>query len=329
MRRREFITLVGGAAAAWPLAARAQQPERTRRVGVLLSASENDPLTVPIRMFRRSLESLGWSEKRNLHIESRVTDDPSTMRDYALELANLELDVIVTYSTPSTAAIKGVAPRTPIVFVYVADPVGSGFVNSWARPGGMITGFTNFESSLGGKWLGLLREIAPDTSRFSLLFNPNSAASGAAGGVYLSSAKAAATQLGVELIVSPVYDDGDIEAVFRALASDGAVIVNPNVFTRVHIAAILASAAKYRVPAIYPDRFYANAGGLLSYGVEMLDLFRGAATYVDRILRGTRASDLPVQQPTKFELVINLKTARMLGLTVPPTLLARADEVIE
>jgi putative ABC transport system substrate-binding protein len=329
MLRREFIGLAGGAAA-WPVVVRAQQAEIVRRVGILLAAPENDPQTEAfISAFRRSLEVLGWSEKRNLRVESRVTDDAQMLRDYALELAKLELDVIVTYTTPSTAAIKEATSRTSIVFVYVADPVGSGFVDSLARPGGMITGFTNFESSLGGKWLDLLREIAPNTSRVALLFNPNTAASGAAGGVYLSSAKAAAAQLRVELIVSPVYDDGDIERVFRTLASEGGVIVNPNVFVRAHIAAIFASAEKYQVPAIYPDRYYANIGGLLSYGVEVVDLFRGAATYVDRILRGTRASDLPVQLPTKFELVVNLKTAKTLGLSIPPALLARADEVIE
>jgi len=330
MKRREFVALLGSGAVAWPLAALGEQPERKRRVGMLLAAPESDPvLDAPIPAFRRSLESLGWSEARNLHVESRATNDAQRLRDYASEFAKLDLDVIVTYSTPSTAAIKEAIPRTPIVFVYVADPVGSGFVDSLARPGGMITGFTNFESSLGGKWLDLLREIAPNTARVALLFNPNTAASGAAGGVYLSSAKAAATHLGIELVVSPVYDDGDIEAVFRAVASNGGVIVNPNVFIRAHIVAIFALAEKYQVPAIYPDRYYANIGGLISYGVELSDMFRGAAAYVDRVLRGTRPSDLPVQLPTKFELVINVKTAKALGLEVPPTLLARADEVIE
>jgi ABC-type uncharacterized transport system substrate-binding protein len=328
MKRREFLTVLGGVAASAPFGARAQ--ERTRRVGMLLAAPENDPDTNALmEMFRRSLETLGWSETRNLRIERRVASDTPKMRDYATELATLELDVIVTYPTPSTAAIKAVTSGTPIVFVNVADPIGSGFVDSLARPGGSITGFINFESSLGGKWLGLLREIAPNTSRVALLFNPATAASGAAGGIYLSSAKEAAAQSGAELIVSPVYDDADIEAVFRTLASGGGVIVNPNVFTSTHVAAIVAAAAKYRVPAIYPARYYANNGGLLSYGVDVGDLFRGAATYVDRILRGTRASDLPVQLPTKFELVINVKAAKAIGLDISPSLLVRADEVIE
>jgi len=330
MRRREFLTVLGGVAASAPFGARAQ--ERTRSVGMLLAAPEHDPDTNALmEMFRRSLETLGWSETRNLRIERRVASDTPKMRDYATELASLELDVIVTYPTPSTAAIKAVTSGTPIVFVNVADPIGSGFVDSLARPGGSITGFVNFESSLGGKWLGLLREIAPNTSRVALLFNPATAANGAAGGIYLSSAKEAAVQSGAELIVSPVYDDADIEAVFRTLASGGGggVIVNPNVFTSTHLAAIVAAAAKYRVPAIYPFRYYANNGGLLSYGVDVGDLFRGAATYVDRILRGTRASDLPVQLPTKFELIINVKAAKAIGLAVPPALLARADEVIE
>jgi putative ABC transport system substrate-binding protein len=328
MKRRVFLTVLGGVAASAPFGARAQ--ERTRHLGMLLAAPENDPDTNALmEMFRRSLETLGWSETRNLRIERRVASDTPKMRGYATELASLELDVIVTYPTPSTAAIKAVTSGTPIVFVNVADPIGSGFVDSLARPGGSITGFINFESSLGGKWLDLLREIAPNTSRIALLFNPATAANGAAGGIYLSSAKEAATRSGAELIVSPVYDDADIEAVFRTLASGGGVIVNPNVFTSTHVAAIVAAAAKYRVPAIYPARYYANNGGLLSYGVDVGDLFRGAATYVDRILRGTRASDLPVQLPTKFELAINLKTAKALGLVVPRTLLARADDVIE
>jgi putative ABC transport system substrate-binding protein len=331
MRRRKFIALAGGVAA-WPLSVAAQQAERKRRVGMLLGRLADDgSANALIATFLKSLQVLGWSEARNIRIDYRMASDVSRLNDYASELVNLDPDVIVTETTPATIAIKRATSRIPVVFVNVSNPVGSGLVTSVARPGGMLTGFTNFESSLGGKWVDLLREIAPATERFALMFNPDTAASGAAAGVYVDSARAAAIHFGSELIVSPVHDDLGIEALFKELSKppSGGAIVNPNVFTTAHRVAIVEMAAQYKVPAIYPYRLHADIGGLLSYGVDPLELFRGASTYVDRILKGANPADLPVQAPTKFELVINLKAAKAIGLTVPPTLLARADDAIE
>ena len=306
MRRREFLGAFGAAAATWPLAARAQRLDKVRRVGVLFGLAESDPETdARIAAFRKALQDLGWSDSRNIRIDYRATSDVSRMRAYASELVQLEPDVILAHPTPATAAIKRETSRVPVVFANVSDPIGSGFVASFARPGGNMTGFTNFEASLGGKWIDLLREVAPNITRVALFFNPETAAGGAAGGTYLNSAKVAAERLKVSLIVSPVHDVPGIEATISALAgpANGGLIVNPNVFTTVNRIAIVTTAARYGVPAIYPNRIFAEAGGLLSYGIEVLDTLRRAAAYVDRILKGERPADLPVQAPTKFELV--------------------------
>jgi putative tryptophan/tyrosine transport system substrate-binding protein len=332
VKRREFIGLIGGVAT-WPVVARAQQADRKRRIGLLLGRFEDDHIAndALIETLRKSLQVIGWSEARNIRIDYRIASDVSRLNGYAAELVNLEPDVIVTESTPATLAVKRATSRIPVVFVNVSNPIGSGLVTSVARPGGMMTGFTNFESSLGGKWVDLLREIAPATERFALMFNPETAASGAAAGVYVESARAAAIHLGSELIVGPVHDDLGIEALFKELSRppSGGAIVNPNVFTTAHRVTIVEMAARYKVPAIYPYRLHTDIGGLLSYGVDPLEMFRGASTYVDRILKGANPADLPVQAPTKFELVINLKTANALGLNVPTQLQQRADEVIE
>jgi putative ABC transport system substrate-binding protein len=332
MRRREFITLLGVAAASWPLAARAQKSDRMRRVGVLIASAEGDPQTEKyLRALKGALRALGWVDERNVQIDYRVAVDVSGMRSRAAELISLGPDVIVTNPTPATNAVRQATPSVPIVFVAVSDPIGTGFVESFARPGGNITGFTNFEATMGGKWLELVREIAPSIKRVSMLFNPETANAGVSGGVYLQSIEAGAHVLGIELNVNPVHDPADIDGAFAAIARSpgGGLIVMPNVFTIANRERIVAQAARYQIPTIYPLISFVQAGGLLSYGVDVTDMFRRAASYVDRILKGEKPANLPVQAPTKFELVINLKTAKVLGLTVPPTLLARADEVIE
>jgi putative ABC transport system substrate-binding protein len=332
MRRRDFITLLGVAAASWPLAARAQKSDRMRRVGVLIASAEGDPQTEKyLRALKGALRALGWVDERNVQIDYRVAVDVRGMRSRAAELISLGPDVIVTNPTPATNAVRQATPSVPIVFVAVFDPIGTGFVESFARPGGNITGFTNFEATMGGKWLELVREIAPSIKRVSMLFNPKTANAGVSGGVYLQSIEAGAHVLGIELNVNPVHDPADIDGAFAAIARSpgGGLIVMPNVFTIANRERIVAQAARYQIPTIYPLISFVQAGGLLSYGVDVTDMFRRAASYVDRILKGEKPANLPVQAPTKFELVINLKTAKVLGLTVPPTLLARADEVIE
>jgi ABC-type uncharacterized transport system substrate-binding protein len=330
MHRRKFITLLGGAAAAWPLAARAQQPDRMRRIGVLMGFAESDHEAQSwVAAFREELQKLGWTEGRNIEIDTRwATADVESMQRFAKELVTLQLDLILTSSTPATAAMLQQTRTTPVIFVWVADPVGSGFVASLARPGGNVTGFTPLEGSLGGKWVELLKEIAPRVARVTLLFNP-AMATFIEG--YLNSFKATAASLGVEAILAPVHDMSELESVIAAQAreSNGGLVVIPDAFTIGHRAEITLLAARYRVPAVYWSRFFAEVGGLLSYGVNPLSEFRRAASYADRILRGEKPADLPVQAPTKFELVINLKTAKALGLEISPTLLARADEVIE
>jgi putative tryptophan/tyrosine transport system substrate-binding protein len=330
MKRRDFVTLLGGAAAAWPLAARAQQGERVRRIGVLTAFAESDHEAQSwVAAFREELRKLGWMEGRNIEIDTRwATADVVSMQRFAKELVALQPDLILTSSTPATAAILQQTRTIPIIFVWVGDPVGSGFVAGLPRPGGNATGFTPIEGSLGGKWVELLKEIAPHVARVTLLFNP-AMATFAEG--YLNPFKAAAASLGVEAILAPVHDMSELESVIAAQAreSNGGLVVIPDAFTIGHRAEITLLAARYRVPAVYWSRFFAEVGGLLSYGVNPLSEFRRAASYADRILKGGKPADLPVQAPTKFELVINLKTARTLGLTVPPSLLATADEVIE
>jgi putative tryptophan/tyrosine transport system substrate-binding protein len=331
MKRREFITLVGGAAA-WPLAARAQQqPDRARRIGVLMAHSESDPEFIAyLTAFRDGLQKLGWTEGRNIQIASRwgALDDAESRQRSAKELIALQPDLILTQNTPPTASMLQQTRTIPVIFVVVADPVGSRFVESLARPGGNVTGFTVMEPTISGKWLELLKEIAPHVNRAAFLFNPTTAPYVK---YYLDPFNAAAASLGLEAFAAPVNDMSEIETIIatQSRESNSGLVVIPDGFLNVHRAEIVLLTARYRLPAVYPWRFFAELGGLLSYGSEQRDMFRVAATYVDRILRGEKPADLPVQAPTKYELVINLKTAKALGLTVPPTLLARADEVIE
>jgi putative ABC transport system substrate-binding protein len=328
LRRREFITVVGGAALAAPYLARAQ--DRVRRVGVLMAFAESDREgLLRVASFREGLEKLGWAEGRNIRIETRwATADVESIRRAAKDLVTLRPDLILSNSTPTTAALLRETRTIPIVFAVVSDPIGSDFVTSFAQPGGNVTGLTNIEPTMGGKWLELLKEIAPRTIRAAFLFNPATATFAE---YYLSPFKAAAASFGVKGIVAPVRDRSELESVIaeQAREPNGGLIVMTDSFTSVHRAEITTLAARYRLPAIYPFRFFAELGGLMSYGNDLLDNFRRAATYVDRILRGAKPSELPVQAPVKFELVINLKTARALGLDVPLLLQQRADAVIE
>jgi putative tryptophan/tyrosine transport system substrate-binding protein len=330
MKRRQFITLLGGAAAAWPLAARAQQGERMRRIGVLTSSAESDQEgQSSVAAFREGLRKLGWMEGRNSEIDIRwAAADVELMKRFAKELVTLQPDLILTSSTPATAAMLQQTRTIPIIFVLVADPVGSGFVASLPRPGGNATGFTPIVGSLGGKWVELLKEIAPRVARVTLLFNPPTATFVEG---YLNPFKAAAASLGAEAIVAPVNDMPSVESLVTTEArepSSGLVVI-PDAFTVRHRAEITALAARYHVPAVYWSRSFAEVGGLISYGPYIVDEYRRAASYADRILHGSKPSELPVQAPVKFELVVNLKTAKALGLDVPAMLLARADEVIE
>ena len=331
INRRAFIMLLGGAAAAWPLAARAQQSERMRRIGVLMGYPESDSdAQANVAAFRESLQRLGWAEGRNVRIDTRwpIPADVESMQRLAKELVALQPDVILSQITPTTAALLQHTRTIPIVFATVSDPVGSGFVASLSRPGGHVTGFATLEGSLGGKWVELLKEIAPRVARVALLFNPATATFAE---YYLVPAKAAAESLGVEAVVAPVHDRSELESIIatQARESNSGLIVMPDSFLRVHRAEVTSLAARYRLPAVYPFRQFAELGGLLSYGVDLLENWRGAAGYVDRILKGEKPADLPVQVPSKYELVLNLKTAKALGLDVPWILQQRADEVIE
>jgi ABC-type uncharacterized transport system substrate-binding protein len=328
MRRRQFITLLGGAVAAWPLSARAQQPERMRRIGVLMYLAADDAESqARLAAFTQTLKQLGWSDGHNLQIDTRwaTADD---IRRHAAELAALTPDVLLAGTGTTTVVPLLEATRTvPIVFVTVIDPVGGGFVESLARPGGNATGFTIYEYSISGKWLELLKEIAPGVKRVAVLRE-----SGLASGIgQFGAIQIVAPSLGVELRSVDVRDPGEIERGIAAFAqgSNGGLIVLGTPGTAIHRKLIVALAAKHRLPATYSARFFASDGGLIAYGPDRVDQFRRAAGYVDRILKGEKPADLPVQAPTKYELVINLKTAKALGLTVPDTLLARADEVIE
>jgi putative ABC transport system substrate-binding protein len=331
MRRRDFITLVGGAAAAWPLAARAQQPERMRRIGVLMGFAEGDREGQSfVTAFREALRHLGWIEGRNVHIDRRwaTADDPASIPRVANELIVLQPDVILSHSTPTTAALLKQTRSIPIIFAFVSDPIGSGFVASFPEPNGNATGFIVMEPTMAGKWLELLKEVAPSATRVAFVFNP---AMAPYAGYYLEPFKTAAASLRVEPIAAPVADTAELETVIaaRARQPNGGLIVMPDAFTDSHREDITALAARHRLPAVYPFRSFAVAGGLLSYGNEQIENFRRAAIYADRILKGAKPSELPVQAPSKFELVINLNTAKTLGLDVPFLLQQRADEVIE
>ena len=329
MRRRDFITLLGGAAA-MPFAARAQQPERIRRIGLVIPPAENDPEAQGwLAAFREGLEKLGWRQGHNIRIETRwrVADANSMLR-ITKEFVALQPDVILTNNTPTVRLLLQETRTIPIVFVNLVDPVSSGLVASLARPGGNATGFTIMEDSMVGKWLELLKQIAPHVARVAFLFNPTTAPYAH---YYLSPYQSAAPSLGLEASVAPIRDPSELEAAIAAQAREpnGGLIVMPETYTTVHRAEITSLAARYRLPAVYPFRFFAEVGGLVSYGNEMIDNYPRAASYVDRILKGAKPSELPVQLPVKFALAINIKTAKALGLEVPPILLARADEVIE
>jgi putative ABC transport system substrate-binding protein len=329
MRRREFITLLGGAAA-WPLAARAQQSERMRRIGVLTAATPADDPDGQARLaaFLQVLQQLGWTDGRNLRIDYRWgLGDANNIRRYAAELAALAPDVILSVGTASMGPLLQATRTVPIVFVSVADPVGAGFVDSLARPGGNATGFIQFEYSLSGKWLELLKQIAPGVTRAAVFRDP-AITSGIGQFAVIQSV---APSLGVEVSPINVRDAGEIERAVAAFARspNGGLIVTSGAGSVLHRELIIALAARYKLPAVYYRRYFVTSGGLISYGFDLVDQYRHAAGYVDRILKGEKPADLPVQAPIRYELVINLKTARALGLDVPATVLARADEVIE
>ncbi len=329
MQRRELITLLGGTAVAWPLAARAQQPERVRRIGVLVNVAAADPEgQAQVAAFLQALQQLGWSEGRNVRIDTRWGEnDVEHDRRYATELLAFAPDVILASGTLSVAALRRVTRTSPIVFVGVSDPVGAGLVDTLARPGGNVTGYMIFEYSLSGKWLELLREIAPRLMRAAVLRD----SANPAGIAQFGAIQAVAQSLGVELRPVDIRDAGEIERSIAsfARAPNGGLIVTPSASVSAHHDLIVTLAARYKLPAVYSSRPMVIGGGLICYGPDIADQFQQAAGYVDRILKGEKPADLPVQAPTKYELVINLKTARGLGLEVPPTLLARAEEVIE
>jgi putative ABC transport system substrate-binding protein len=325
MRRREFVRLLGGAAA-WPLAAPAQ--ERMRRIAMLVGATGTDPeAPSSLEAFRQTLNQLGWKEGVSVRIEPRWGDgDPDRIRAYAKELIGTAPDVAVADSTPAALALQRESRTTPIIFIQAGNPVDSGLVANLARPGGNLTGFTNYVPSMGGKWLELLKEVAPQLARVAALFNPKTHT-----GQYWDVLETATQSLGVTFGKAAVEDDGGIARAVEAMAGEpaGGLIVMPDSFTMSHRETIVALAARHRVPTVYPFRVFAASGGLMSYGMSRAGVYRDAALYVDRVLRGEKPGGLPVQAPTKFELVVNLKTAKALGLDVPWFLQQRADEVIE
>jgi putative tryptophan/tyrosine transport system substrate-binding protein len=329
MKRRDFIALLGGAALAWPLAARAQQSERVRRVGVLMSSAAGDPdAQLRVTAFENGLRDLGWIKGRNLRLEYRWADNADLLRTYATELARVAPDVILANSTPVMAALQEQRPTVPIVFTQVTDPIGQGLVSNLGHPGGNLTGFTSFEFSIGTKWLETLKQVAPHVTRVALLFNP---ATAPFADLFWRPIETAARSFAITPVSVGAHNTDELERMVEAFAREpnGGLMVVPEVSTVNHRGLIVALAARHRLPAVFPYRSFAASGGLLSYGVYVVDVFRRAASYVDRILKGTGPGELPIQPPAKYELVINLKTARDLGLDMPPMLLARADEVIE
>jgi putative tryptophan/tyrosine transport system substrate-binding protein len=329
IRRREFITLIGGAAA-WPLASRAQQGERMRRIGVLMPYAAGDPETKSrLTAFRQALERLGWSEDRNVRIDYRFAAGSSDRYlPLARELMALQPDVIVAVTTPVAATLQRETQAIPIVFTSVSDPIGGGFVASLARPGGNFTGVLLYEDGIMGKWLAMLKEIAPRLTRAALIGNPKTTPFD----YFQRAAEAAAPSLAIELVPTTVEnEEADIERAIESFAAvpKGGLVVLPDTTTLARRDLVVALAARNRLPAVYPFRVFVEAGGLMAYGTYVVDGYRLSATYVDRILRGAKPADLPVQTPTKYETVLNLKTAKSLGIEVPPSLLVRADEVIE
>jgi putative tryptophan/tyrosine transport system substrate-binding protein len=329
MRRRNFIAGLASTTAAWPLAARAQQPERVRRIGFLSPTAENDlEVQTWVGEFTQRLQELGWTDGRNVRIDFRFgRADAMRLSTLATELVEEHPDVIIAIGSPSAAALRQQSLSLPIVFVQVVDPVSVGFVTNLARPEGNITGFTNFEFSVGGKWLQLLKQCAPTISRIAVVFDP----ANPSWTIFLRSIESAAPAFGVQLKPAGVCDPAEIKQRVAAFAREpnGAVVVFPSPVANQYRESIITAAAEQRLPAMYPYRFYTVDGGLMSYGASLLEFYRGAASYVDRILKGAKVAELPVQQPTKYDLVINLKTAKSLGLTIPPGVMAIADEVIE
>jgi putative ABC transport system substrate-binding protein len=328
MNRREFIGGLGGLAA-WPLAARAQQGVRVRRIGVLIGANENDPeYKARVSALTQALSGLGWPEGRDVRMDLRwAGGDINRIRAFAQELVGLQPDIIVTNGTPETAAVQRETRTIPIVFANVSDPVASGIVPRLNQPGGNVTGFATYEATLGGKWLELLSEIAPGLKRAAIMFNPDTAPASS----FMPSFETAARSLKVVPITAPVHGDVEIETAIIALGREpgGGLVVPPDVFTFSHRAPIISAAARNNVPALYGLSQAVRDGGLLSYGPDRVDIERRAASYVDRILRGEKPGDLPVQFPVKYEMAVNLKTAKALGLAIPPSIMLRAEEVIE
>jgi putative tryptophan/tyrosine transport system substrate-binding protein len=328
MRRRKFITLLGGAAA-WPLAARAQQPERMRRIGVLMGVADDREGQARVTALKQGLQELGWTDGRNIQIETRFGGaDAGRIRAHAAELVALAPDIIVSNTTPVIRALRQATSSIPIVMAAVNDPVEQGFVSSLAHPGGNITGFSFIDFQMVGKWLEMLKEAAPGVARAALMFNPDTVPHYY---VYLHSFEAEPRSIAVEVTAAPVRDTAEVEKVLAKLGRDpgSGLIVPPDPFTIVHHQLLIRLAQQHRLPAIYASRTYVAQGALMSYGPEPYDIHRRSASYVDRILKGAKPADLPVQQPTKFELAINLKTAKALGLQIPDKLLALANEVIE
>jgi putative ABC transport system substrate-binding protein len=331
MKRRQFITLIGGAAVAWPLALRAQQPNGMRRVGVIMNLPEADRSgRAQVDALRDGLRDLGWTEGRNIHINFHWdAAEPGRALEVARDIVATRPDLIFSNTTPATAAVVQLTKTIPIVFANVADPVALGFVASYTRPGGNVTGFSAFEPSMGGKWVQILHDIDPRIRRIAILFNPETAPAG--GKFFLPAFKAAGTALEVETIEAKVHNASGIEQAIETLSGEtgGGLAAMPDTFTGSNRDFITRLALKHRLPLIAAYRVFSDVGGLVSYGPSTTDLARRAASYVDRILKGEKAAELPIQAPTKFELVINLGTAKALGLTMPPTLLAQADEIIE
>jgi putative tryptophan/tyrosine transport system substrate-binding protein len=329
MRRREFISLLGGALTAWPFAAQAQQREQMRRIGVLIGFAESDPdVQSWLAAFRGALAKLGWTEGSNLRIELRWAGDPDRMKTVAKELVDLRPDAILSVTTPVTGALVRETQTIPIVIATVADPISSGFVTKLGRPGGNVTGFALYEPSMGGKWLELLKRIAPGVTRVALLFNPTTSVPIK---FYMASIEDAASSFAVQTSTAPVHAKDEIEGVIAGLAGNpgAGLIAMPDLFNTINRDLIIAAAARYRVPAIYFFRSFADSGGLVSYGPDFAPQYPQAAEYIDRILKGEKPGDLPIQMPVKVPLIINLKTANALGLDVPLRLLNAADEVIE
>jgi putative tryptophan/tyrosine transport system substrate-binding protein len=328
MRRRDFITLLGGAAA-WPLAARAQQAERVRRIGLLMASADDREGQARVTPLKEGLKELGWTDGRNIQIETRFGGgDAGRIRAHAAELVALAPDVLVGHATPGTRALRQATSSIPIVMVAVNDPVEQGFVSSLAHPGGNITGFALINFQMVGKWLEMLKEAAPGVSRAALMFNPDTASTYY---VYLRSFEAEPRSIAVEVAEAPVRNTTEIEEAIAKLGREpgGGLIVPPDAFTVLHHQLLIRLTQQHRLPAVYAYRTYVAEGALMSYGPDVYDVFRRSASYVDRILKGAKPADLPIQQPTKFELAINLKTAKALGLQIPDKLLALADEIIE